>query len=78
MEDLRDDPKGSADHLELVYWGLFFRELVESTNGIQPKSLVMKLLLDCQTLEGVLSPLNDPLDLQIQGARLYNHKDVSM
>jgi hypothetical protein len=63
VEYLRDDPQGTANHLELVDWGLFLRELVKSADGIQPKSLVMKLLLNSQTLEGVLSPLNDPLYL---------------
>ena len=78
MEDLRDDPQGTADHLELVNWGLFIRELVKSADGIEPQGLVMKLLFDSQTLKSVLSSLNDPLDLQIEGARLYYHKDVSM
>jgi hypothetical protein len=63
VEYLRDNPQGTANHLELIDWGLFLRELVESADGIQPKSLVMKLLLNSQTLEGVLSPLNDSLDL---------------
>ena len=78
VEDLRDDPQGTADHLKLVHWGLFLGELVESTYRIEPQSLILKILLDLQSLESVVSPLNNLLDLQIEGARLYYHKDMPM
>lgn len=76
MEHLGQNAKCARDHVQFINGRLFFRELVECADSIQPKCFILQLHRDVETRESVLFALQNALNFNVEWRRLNYNKDT--